>query len=160
MAGLTAAGGLRLESMSRPASILVLEDDPYRIEIFREMFAPLTIYATDFVPDFILRAERGSWRMILLDHDLDVDGEAPTGADAARQLGDASSEAFQACCYAPVVVHSINLHGAGDIVKALWAWEGPVVRVPFHRLPEFGDWLKVLTHGWDGARSSAESGEQ
>jgi len=141
--------------MNAAPSILILEDDPYRIDILREMFQPHDVYATDFVPEFVQQAERGSWRLIMLDYDLSPDALGPTGLDAATSLGDASSDAFRACCYAPVVVHSVNLHGAGDIVKALWAWEAPVVRIPFHRVPEFEAWLRVLTHGFAAAQRGA-----
>jgi len=130
--------------MTRRPTILALEDEPYRIEVLRDLFSPHEVYGTDFVADFLAQAARGSWRLILIDHDLSPDEDAPTGRDAAAALADASGDAFSACCYVPVVVHSLNLRQAGEIVKALWTWEAPVVRIPFHRLAEYTPWVRAL----------------
>lgn len=126
------------------ATILALEDETYRVDVLRELFAPHTVYATDFVADFLDQARRGSWRLILMDHDLSHEPDAPNGCDAARALADASAAAFSACCYVPVVVHSLNLVAAGAMVQALWSWEAPVIRLPFHRLAEYAPWLVRL----------------
>lgn len=131
------------ESREQP-SILVLEDEDYRIAIFEELFAPHTVYATDFVPEFLKLAERGSWRLILMDCDLSPEVDAVTGLDACYYLADPEGAAFTASSHTPIVVHSLNLQGAGDMLKALWSWEGPLVRVPFHRLPEYSEWLMTL----------------
>jgi len=133
--------------MARPErapTVLVLDDERYRIRVLQELFEPLVVYGTDDVDEFVKRAERGSWRLIFLDHDLHPDPGAPTGVDAARRLGDVGGEAFAACAYSPVVVHSLNLDRAADIVAALWSWEAPIVRIPFHRLPEYAGWLQSL----------------
>lgn len=128
----------------QPASILVLEDESARIEMMEDWFAPQTVYATDFIPDFLAKAAQGGWSLILLDYDLNPENTGPTGYDAALALGDPATPAFRACSYAPVVVHSLNLKQAYEIVGALWQWDAPVVRLPFHLLPNHLHWIRVL----------------
>jgi len=131
-------------SQEEQPSILALEDEDYRIGVFEEMFAPHTVVATDFVPEFLKLAERGSWRLILMDHDLSTEADAITGVDASIYLADPEGAAFAASSHTPIVVHSLNLPAAGEMLKCLWTWEGPLIRVPFHRLPEYGSWLMSL----------------
>jgi len=130
--------------------ILVLEDDIQRIEMMMTWWSPLNIYVTDFIEDFIAQASRGGWRLIMMDFDLSPKGQGPTGLDAAEVLGDPASDAFKACCYTPVLVHSLNLRRAYEIVGALWQWDAPVVRLPFHLIPGHLPWLKQMISAGEG----------
>ncbi len=124
--------------------ILVLDDEAYRITLIEEVMAPALVYGTDFVPDFVQQAQHGGWNMMFLDYDLAADPSAPTGADAAASIGDPSGPVFRVCAHVPVVVHSLNLSSSWRIFQALWAWEGVLVRLPFHRVAEMSPWLRAL----------------
>ncbi|MDX9721598.1 MAG: hypothetical protein RBU37_12685 [Myxococcota bacterium] len=126
------------------AGILVLEDESYRIEIFEELFAPAQLFATADVSIFLKQAMSGKYTLMCLDHDLCDDAEAPTGYDAVSELGRPSGPYFKASCHVPVLLHSLNPRAGGPMLGALWAWEAAIVRIPFHRVPEYAALLRSL----------------
>ena len=126
------------------ARVLVLDDENYRIELIRELLEPAEIVGATDCAAFLTLAREGSWSLLCLDHDLGGGLQAPTSLPAVEAIARPEGELFRSLCHVPVLVHSLNLHAASSIVAALWAWEAPVLRLPFHLLGEYASLLREL----------------
>lgn len=101
--------------------ILVLEDDPSRITIFKEKLKGHDIYffdeADDAINAFKLMTDK-PWDIVFLDHDLGgqvfvPSGEHNTGYTVAKYMEENEVEVKQ------IFIHSMNPAGAANMKAAL-----------------------------------------
>jgi hypothetical protein len=124
--------------------VLILEDDPSRVSLLADCFGPHRTVSTADPARFLALAAQGNWSLLCLDFDLDLFQSGLNSLAAITELGDPKSSAYKACAHCPVLVHSLNLRRAHELVGALWQWEGPIVRVPLHLVPTQWHWLERL----------------
>ena len=109
--------------------IFVLEDDPYRIDWFKQNW-PDVLYTDNPLTGLDLIRDHPDLEMIFLDHDLGgaayVRGEFGDGIDFAKAMA-----AEKLHVDTPVFIHSLNMPGAENIENALSGTHSMVRRVPF-----------------------------
>ena len=113
--------------------IFILEDDPYRIMLFRE-----ACIEHDVTVCMDVQAARKEWTppydAICLDHDLGGEQmvsseEENTGFQFVRFLTE--PQPFQNCMKSAFFVHSFNPEGAIAMCHALINAGYPTIRIPF-----------------------------
>lgn len=98
--------------------ILILEDDPLRIEKFRKGLIGHTMFITDNTNLAIEHLKKEEWDILFLDHDLGgqtfVQSGVGTGYEVATWLEEHPE-------YKPktIYVHSLNPMGAQNMMRAL-----------------------------------------
>jgi len=99
--------------------ILILEDSPVRIKIFKDKFKHEDVYFFDQVSDTIFALDNmGPWDMVFLDHDLDgqmfVPSHEPnTGWQVARHIAEKQIPIHA------IFIHSMNDDGAQNMLELL-----------------------------------------
>ena len=125
--------------MTTPSLILVLEDETYRVDFFRDKFAPALITADPRVLVERLRERAPEVATVYLDHELGIMEYTPyprelTGRDAASAIDRmVRAEGFD-LSHVEFVIHSMNPPGAARIALALTSAGLRVRRVPFFDL--------------------------
>lgn len=138
----------------RAFRILLIEDDPGRVEVFREWapdWAYLTWAKSAGAAIGIIRRDRGAvYGGVLLDHDLS-DGvmtsadEGLSGSDVALSLLENFSRDV------PVLIHSSNITQIPLVARKLEAKGFWVERKPFQSLTQqaFQEWLLEARGIWE-----------
>lgn len=131
------------------ARILILEDDPNRMEIFRvSLEGRHEIVASDNAADFIKLLEDDAADVIFLDHDLGgqtyvAASDVNTGSEVVRFMtrgGDAGFGSFYRYHNTPIIIHSHNIPAAERMQQNLVAiGYSRVHRIPFSKLVSFLD---------------------
>jgi hypothetical protein len=121
-------------------NILILEDNPIRIDIFKNLFKSQTLFITDKVDIAIKACEDIVFDIMFLDHDLGgkiwVDSsEENTGYNFLRLLVNFNNQNMtpiqkNALCY----VHSMNPIGANNMVNLLHDYGRDAIWCPFNQL--------------------------
>lgn len=140
-----------------PKRILLVEDDPERVEHFRLMLDAYRLDHADSVDAAAAFLTQNRYDLILLDHDLDfgrriyIDPDEPnTGYQLALRIADDPHHRST-----PVVVHSLNWFGANRIVKRLEC----AVYVPFGLYSVLDIARLFLERGLDPRRPAPEHAE-
>jgi len=118
--------------------ILILEDDPERIRIFRDKFHDCDLDMVDTSNDAIELLDENQYDLICLDHDLG--GEVYVNSldpNTGYQVTSWMSKNDHQNTDTPVVIHSFNPAGANNMYVALTTTnhKGKVLKLP-------GYWLQ------------------
>lgn len=119
--------------------ILILEDEQYRIDSFKENFIGCTLDITKSPEEAIEWLTENTYDFIFLDHDLsEIDyenfhnsimGESGTGYDVSRFLGNNVNLNKDV----PVVIHSINPAGSNRMFESMRNRKN-INKIPFNVL--------------------------
>ena len=98
--------------------ILILEDDLTRQRLFKENLIKHDIFITDSSKVAIWKLTKEPWDILFLDHDLGGNVFVESGEDTGYEVAKFLEENKQ---YTPntVIVHSLNVVGAQNIISAL-----------------------------------------
>jgi len=112
--------------------ILLLEDNPYRIEKFKELFKNQELFFYDNVRDAFLACIKHTFSVMLLDHDLDLQiwvdsNEENTGYQFVKKIIEAN---LQKKCL--TYIHSMNFVGANKMLNLLLDNERDGIWIPAH----------------------------
>lgn len=116
--------------------ILILEDDPNRVVLFKKHLCAYTVYYTDTVDGAVeLLKEHEDFDIYFLDHDLGgevyVDSmEKNTGFQFAKILSKRKTRS-------PIIIHSMNPIGAENMAQELR--NKKVYKLPFHIFVDNGE---------------------
>jgi CheY-like chemotaxis protein len=129
------------------SKILILEDDPNRMDIFRGTLQERhEIISADNAIDFIKLLQDNAADVIFLDHDLGgqtfvSDADKNTGSEVVRFLtrdGDVGFGAFYRYHNTPIIIHSHNFPAAERMQQKLEAiGYSHIHRIPFSKLVEY-----------------------
>jgi len=117
--------------------ILLLEDNPYRIEKFKELFKNQELFIFDDVQDAFLACKENEFPVMFLDHDLDqkiwVDSnEENTGYQFVKKIVEAGLQK-ESLCY----IHSMNPIGANKMLNYLLDNGRDCIWIPCHLIMKY-----------------------
>jgi CheY-like chemotaxis protein len=114
-------------------NILILEDNPIRVDIFKNLFKSHTLFITEKA---IKTCENINYNVLFLDHDLEGkiwmdSNEEQTGYSFVKKLVQTDFQK-NTLCY----IHSLNPIGANNMVNLLHDYGRDAIWVPFNIIKE------------------------